>query len=178
MLNLKSNSFLLFFCLVISACQSTDTFNLKTFPGVKQDKTHDLHVIQVNSDRVRQKCLFLNAEAENNWRHQYFVYILDDKNEVLEIMQPTHLDKDSCHSQFHEIEKLLQSESKVNVCVRDELKKDIQNPENQKERVQFGSLGSHPVGYAPLTLDSVCNSKKCFSNNEVWINTCPGFVKH
>jgi hypothetical protein len=176
--NLKNNSFLLLFCLFISACQSTGAFNLKTFTGVKQDKAHDLHVIQVNSDRVRQKCLFLNAEAENNWRHQYFMYILNDKNEVLELMQPTHLDKDSCDSQFHKIEKLLQSESKVNICARDELKKDVQSHESQKERIQFGSLGNHQVDYDSLTLDSICNSKKCFSNNEVWVNTCPGFMKH
>lgn len=177
-MNLKSNSFLFFLCLFISACQSTGAFHLKTFPGAKQDKAHNLHIIQVNSDRVRQNCFFLNAEAENNWRHQYFMYILNDKNEVLEIMQPTHLDKDSCDSQFHKIEKLLRSDSKVSVCVRDELKKYIQNSENQKEGIQFGSLGNHQVNYNPLTLDSVCNSKKCFSNNEVWVNTCPGFVKY
>jgi len=88
------------------------------------------------------------------------------------------LDKDSCDSQFQEVEKLLQSESKVKVCARDELKKGLQNSEGQKEWIQFGSLGKHQVGYDPLTLESICNSKKCFSNNEVWVNTCPGFVKH
>lgn len=175
--NSKSNLLLLSLYFFISACQSTGAFNLKTFSGVDQDKAHDLHVIHVNSERVRQKCLFLNAEAENNWRHQYFMHILNDKNDVLEIMQPTHLDKDSCYSQVHKIEKLLQSESRVKVCARDELKKDTQNPKVQKDRIQFGSLGHYQVAYDALTLDSICNSKKCFSNNDVWVNTCPGFVK-
>jgi len=117
MLNLRSN--LLLICLLICACQSTNHFKLKTF----HTSGDDLHVIEVKSDRVRQECLFFNAEAENNWRYQYLMYVLNDKNEMLEIMQPTHQDKDSCYSQVREIEKLLRSESQVRLCVRDKLKK-------------------------------------------------------
>lgn len=178
MRNLKSNLLLLLsLCFFISACQSTKVFNLRTFPAAKQSNLNDLHVIHVNSDRVRQKCFFFNAEAENNWRHQYLMYVLNDKNEVLEIMQATNQDKDSCYSQVRTIEKILQSESQVKICARDELKKSIQDPRSQNEFIQFGSLGSHKVTYEALTLDSICNSKKCLSNNEVWVNTCPGFVK-
>lgn len=174
---LKSNLLLLTLCLYISACLSTKVFNLNTFPADKQSKLKDLHVIQVNSDRVRQKCLFFNAEAENNWRHQYFMYVLNDKNEVLEIMQPTNQDKESCESQVRTIEKILQSESQVKICTRDELKANVQVSGGENEFIQFGSLGRRKVVYESLTLDSICNSKKCLSNNEVWVNTCPGFVK-
>lgn len=36
----------------------------------------------------------------------------------------------------------------------------------------------HKIIYDLQTLDSICNSKKCFSNNEVYTNTCSGFVKN
>jgi hypothetical protein len=173
----KSSLLLLTLCFCISACQSTQVFKLKTFPAAKQSNLNDLHVIHLNSDRVRQKCLFFNAEAENNWRHQYLMYVLNDKNEVLEIMQPTNQDEESCYSQVRTIEKILQAESQVKICVRDELRKSIQDPGGQNEFIQFGSLGSHKLTYESLTLDSICNSKKCLSNNEVWVNTCPGFTK-
>jgi len=174
--NLKSSLLFLSLCFVAAACQSAKGLNLKTFHGVDQDKSYDLHVIETNFNHVRQQCLFLNAEAENNWRHQYLMYVLNDKNEVLELIQPTHLDKDSCDSQIRTIEKILQLESKVKVCARNELKKNTQ--EKQRQFVQFGSLGNHKITYESLTLDSICNSKKCLSNNDVWVNTCPGFVKH
>ncbi len=49
-------------CFFISGCQTASVFNLKTF----NTNADDLHVIFVNSDRVQQKCLFFDAEAENN----------------------------------------------------------------------------------------------------------------
>lgn len=176
MQNLKSN-LLLFLCFYISACQSAEVFHLKTFPAAPKSNLNDLHIIHVNSDRVLQKCLFFNAEAENNWRHQYLMYILTDRNEVLEIMQSTNQDKNACYSQVHKIEKILHSESQVKICVRDELKRNIEDSGSQNDSIQFGSLGSHKITYDALTFDSICNSKKCLNHNEMWINTCPGFVK-
>ena len=173
MLHLKNSSFVLSLCLFIAGCQSAPVFNIKTF----HTNADDLHVIQVRSNRIRQKCLFLNAEAENNWRHQYFMYVLNEENEVLEIMQSTNQDKDTCHSHVHKIDKILQSESQVKICARDELK-NIQDAQEQKTVIPFDQLGRHKVAFEALTLDSICNSKKCVSNNEPWVNTCPGFVKH
>ena len=170
---LKSRFILISLYLFIAGCQSTPIFNIETF----HSKADDLHIIRVRSDRVRQNCLFLNAEAENNWRHQYFLYILNDKNEVLEIMHSTNQDKDSCSSQIHRIDKILQSESQVKICARDKLVK-IQDARKQKAPPRAGSHGNHKVAYEALTLDSICNAKECFSNNEPWTNTCPGFVKH
>lgn len=174
MRHLKGSSIILSLLFFIAGCQSAQVFNINTF----HTNGEDLHVISVNSDRVRQKCLFFNAEAENNWRHQYFLYILNDKNEVLEFMQSTNQDKTTCESQVNRIEKILQSEPQVRLCVRSELKKKPQSSEIQNEVIHFGSLGDHGVSYESLTLDSICNSKKCVSNNSVWVNTCPGFVKH
>ncbi len=178
MQTLKSNFLLFALCFNISACQSTKVFNLKTFPEANESHPNDIHIIEVNSDRIRQKCLFFNAEAENNWRHQYLLYVLNDRNEVLEIMQPINQDKDSCYSQIHTIEKMLQAETQVKICVRDELKNSQQDLQSHMEPVQFGPLGNHMVRYESLTLDSICNSKKCLSNNAMWTNTCPGFTKH
>lgn len=173
MLNLKSSLILLY--IFICACQSTRSFELKTF----HTSVDDLHVIEVSSSRVRQKCLFLNAEAENQWRHQYVMHVLDENNNALEIIHPINQDKDSCHEQMLAIEKLLGSESKVRLCVRDSLKKKSLGALRDRERfVQFGSLGTHRIAYETLTLDSICGSKKCVGNNSAWVNTCPGFVKH
>ncbi|MCB0392679.1 MAG: hypothetical protein KDD58_15420 [Bdellovibrionales bacterium] len=152
-------------------------FNIKTFDEDQLEGKGTLHSITVNSNRIGQECLFLNAEAENNWRHQYFMYVLNDKYETLQVMQPTHMDKKTCYSQLQKIESILKSESQVKVCVRDELKKKTLGPDEEDHFVQFSSLGNHKVAYDLLTLDSICSSKKCFSNNSVWVNTCPGFKK-
>lgn len=174
MRHLKNSSIALLLCFFAAGCQSAPTFNIKTF----HTQGEDLHVISVNSNRVRQKCLFLNAEAENNWRHQYFMYILNDKNEVLEIMQSTNQDKTTCESQVSGIEKILRSEPQAKLCARGELKKISKSSEVQNKPIQFDGHGNHRISYESLTLDSICNSKKCLSNNSVWVDTCPGFVKH
>lgn len=175
MRHLKNNSrFLLLLCFFIAGCQSTPAFEIETF----HTKADDLHVVRVRSDRVRQNCIFLNAEAENNWRHQYFMYILNDKNEVLEIMQSTNQDKDTCQAQVNAIEKIIKSEPQVKLCARGELKTNPPNPKMQSGLIRFGKLGNYRTSYESLTFDSACNSKKCVSNNSVWVNTCPGFIKH
>ena len=173
MKHLKNNSILLSLCLFMGGCQSTPFFNINTF----HTDSDDFHVIQVYSNRIRQKCLFLNAEAENNWRHQYLMYILNDKNEVLEIMGSTNQDKDTCYSQVQKIDKLLQSEAQVKICARDKLK-NIQETHEQKSLIQFEQLGNHKPAYEALTYDSICSSKKCIGDNSVWVKTCPGFIKH
>lgn len=167
-MSLKSKVFLLFLFLLIFGCQSTVSFYLKTIPSIDQNKVNDLHVIEAGSNRIVHQCLFLNAEAENNWRHQYFMYILNDKNEVIEIMQPTNQDKDSCYVQLNKIEKILKSKSNIKICARDELKIDLQNT-----TISFGVLGSHKVSYEALTLDRICGAELCFKNEDIWSNSCP-----
>lgn len=168
MKNLKNSFILSLIGPLIFGCQTSRVFQMENF--------EDLHVITTQSERLRQQCVYLNAEAENKWRHQYSMYILDNKNQVLEVMQSTHMDKDSCYSQMQEVEKLLKRDPVVKVCVRDKLERvDAANIQN--ELISFGSLGSHQPSYKPLTLDSICNSKKCIGDNSAWIQTCPGFVK-
>lgn len=177
MTNLKSNLLRLSFLFFIFGCQSSQVFELKTFPAKKTSHSNDLHTILVNSNRVKQKCLFYNAEAENNWRHQYLMYILTDKNEVLEIMHPTNQDKESCFAQMHKIEKILKEDSKVKLCVRDELKVIDQSSTEPSDVIQFAPFGNYSLTFESLTLDSICNSKKCFNHNEAYVTTCPGFAK-
>ncbi|MBX3020265.1 MAG: hypothetical protein KF799_01205 [Bdellovibrionales bacterium] len=141
--------------------------------AIPESHRDDLHIIDVRSNRVRQECLFLGAEAENSWRHQYLMYILNDKNEVLEIMQPTNQDKEACYSQIRAAEEILRDDPRVKVCVRDRLQET--KDKAKKPLIEFGSFGTHKVAYEALTLDSVCNSKKCLRNNDIWVNTCPGF---
>lgn len=172
MQNLKNSLFLFLLGSLISGCQSTKAFRLETYP----DPKGDLHIIHANSNRVQQKCLFMNAEGDNSWRHQYLMYVLSDKHEVLEIMDSTHIDGDSCHSKFHAVEKLLETEPQVKICVRDELRK-IQVCDAQKALISFGSLGKYKLTQEGLTFDTICNSKKCVGDNSAWVDTCPGFVK-
>lgn len=177
MKKLNSKYLLMPLFLFMSSCQSTTDFIFRTLDEKEAGGRDLLHIIHVNSNRVQQKCLFLNAEAENNWRHQYLMYILNDKNQVVEIMQPTNQDKESCYSQLHQIERLLKLEQQISVCVRDQLKKSTLDADEKDHFVQFKSLGKHSVVYDSLTLDSICNSKRCFNNNNIWTNTCPGFTR-
>ena len=68
------------------------------------------------------------------------MYILSDKNEVLEIMQSTNQDKDTCEAQINAIKKMLQSESEVKLCIRGELKTSPQDPKIQNSPIRFGRL--------------------------------------
>jgi hypothetical protein len=173
MRNLKSSLLLLLFISLFSSCQSTKPFRIETF----SDQKGDLHIIHANSDRVRQRCLFLNAEGGNIWRHQYFIYVLNDKEEVLEIMKSTNSDRDSCQSQVQAVAKILVAEPTVRICARDELRRN-QDLDAPADFISFNSLGRHKVIHEGLTFDTICNSKKCVGDNSAWIDTCPGFVKH
>ena len=173
MLSLKS-SLMWLLMLSILGCQTSRGYRIQT---LNFERT-EFQIVQLESSRIRQKCLFYNAEGDNNWRHQYFMYILNDKKEVLEVMHPFEQDRETCESQVKKIEKVLGLDGEVRLCLRDKLKKAVINNEHPQETIEFGSLGRHPVSYEILTLDSVCNSNRCFSNNDIWMNTCPGFVKH
>lgn len=169
MKNLKNKCIVFAVLSLTMSCQSLKVFRIDNFD--------DLHVITTQANRVIQKCIFLEAEAENKWRHQYVMYLLDERNEAIEVLQSTHMDKVSCSSQMNEIEKVLKHERVVKVCVRDKLMK-LETTDSKRASVLFGPFGSHNVVYNPLTFDSICNSKKCVGDNSAWVKTCPGFVKH
>lgn len=172
MRNLRNRFSLWGFVIVISACQSLPIFQMESF----RDSNEELHIVRVNSHRVQQKCLFMNAEGDNSWRHQYLMYILNEKSEVMEIMAATHMDRESCYNRLNAIDKILKSELNVKVCARDEIKTKS-SAGNQKKLVSFGSLGQHPVTQDGLTFDTICSSKKCVGDNSAWVKTCPGFPK-
>ena len=173
MQNLKIRSTLFLILIFILSCQSLVVYNIKTF----HTNADELHVIQTKSNRIIQNCLFLDAEKENKWRHQYFMYVLNDKNQVIEIMQSTHQDKETCEAQIQSIKKLIKAEPAVKLCLRGELKNYIADSISKNEIKDFNQLGKHELSFESLTLDSICNSKTCVSNNAAWVNTCPGFIK-
>lgn len=169
--NLKSKLFLFAFFLLITDCVSQNKFEIKKLPT--NPDYEDLHIVKTQPDRIIQECLFLDAEAENKWRHQYSMYILNDKNEVIPVMYSIHLEKSVCLEHSKEVEKILNNTSDVTLCLRDKFKKDSDNLEKQ----DFGKLGSHQVKYKSLTFDSICNSKNCYGVSETFTTTCPGFKK-
>lgn len=171
---LKNNLFILLSFQIFSACQTSRDFKIQSLP----DEPNDLYVIQAKSSQIYQRCLFLNAEDESNWRHQHYIYILSDKKEIYEIMQPHHQDRETCYSQMKKIETILQTESQVKLCIRDKLEENLQDSKSLDVITQLDKVEVGGATYESQTLDSICNSKKCFSNNDLWVNTCPGFTKN
>lgn len=171
MKNLKRNkSSLLIVLIFVYGCQSTATFKIKTF------EQEELHVVEIDSNRITQECYFMNAEKENKWRHQYILNLLNDKNEVIPVYNPTNQGIDECMAHFKKVEKVLKIEPRVKLCVRDKLEK-----RTDKETVlvphDFGSLGKYKSTYHALTFDTICNSQTCHSISDTWTRTCPGFKK-
>lgn len=165
----NSSLFILLFWLSAScALLNVKIFSLDSYPSTTGGDTHQ--VITVSPDHIQQKCIFLNAEAENSWRHQYFMYILNDKDEVIPIMHSLNQDKTTCESQIKKIEKIYKTASKVRICLRGDIKKYNQYP----EQIAFGKLGTYTTKYDELWLQAVCSEKNCYSYDG-YTNTCPGF---
>lgn len=155
---------------LLASCQSKSNFEIISY------EKKELHVVKVSSGRVVQQCYFLNAEKENNWRHQYLLHILNDKNEVITAMHPVNQDDDQCNTQMKKIAKILKQEPQVTLCLRDALEKESDagiTPDIQ----DFGSLGKHTSPYDYLTFDTICNSRQCYSISNTWTYTCPEVKK-
>jgi hypothetical protein len=171
MRSLKENSLLFLILLVlISGCQSTPSFKMTTL------EREELHIIETNSNRVIQECYFMNAEKENNWRHQYSLNMLNEKNEVISAFYPTNQGKKECLEHLKKVEKILKNQSRVRLCVRDRLKKMIDD-HSDPEVHDFKTLGKHESPYYALTFDTICNSKECYSISDTWTYTCPVFKR-
>ena len=172
MANLKNKIILILSFSLLFSCQSKKVFEIKTQNN--GGGLSDLQTVIVNSNRIIHECYFLNAESENKWRHQYFMYILDDQNRVVSVMNPTNQGDEECLDHLKKVEKILKKSEKVKMCLRDELIKD----NSSLELHDFGKLGKHADFYDTLYFDSICNAKECFSINETWTNTCSGFKKN
>lgn len=174
MLNLKVSNLILIITLCFSfSCQSTPNFKMNDLEKLK------LYEIEVDSRRIIQECYFMNAEKENNWRHQYILYILNEKNEAIPVYNPTNQDKDQCLAHFKKVERILKTTDRVKLCIRDRLEK-ISNPQDYPyELHDFGPLGKHESPYHALTFDTICSSdnksKQCVSLSKTWTYTCPSF---
>ncbi len=143
---------------------------------MKTFEKEELHVVEIDSNRIIQQCYFMNAEKENNWRHQYILKMLNEKNEVIRVFYPTNQGKPECLEHLKKVEKVLKKGSRVRLCVRDKLEKITESNSNP-EIHDFGSFGKHESPYHALTFDTICNSKECFSISDTWTYTCPGFKK-
>jgi hypothetical protein len=163
MQNLK-NRVIFALTLLLVACQSAPVYEIKTIPSPLKSKLDDQQVIVVKTNRIHQECLFYNAEAENNWRHQYFMYILNDKNEVLPIMHAINQEDSICKEQLGKIQKILNRNNYVRVCANSILEK-VKSAKSD-DMIDFGPLGKHAVTHEPLFFDGVCNPKKCFIYKE------------
>lgn len=158
--------FLMIFLQVLSACQTRKVFGMKT------DTKKELNVITVDANRIVHECYFLNAEKENKWRHQYFLNILDNKNEVISVMYPINQDIDTCKEHLKKVEKVLKTSGQVRICGRNLL--EVMNKEGVIDHVHdFGPLGKHTSSYEGLIFDTICNSKECYSISDMWTYTCP-----
>ncbi|MBC7419113.1 MAG: hypothetical protein H7328_00145 [Bdellovibrio sp.] len=168
MANLRINNFFLINVIFIASCQSSQNFKMVTL------EKNELHTIEIASNRIVQECYFMNAEKENKWRYQYSLNMLNEKNEVVSAFYPTNQGKQECLAHLKKVEKILKAESKVRLCVRDKLKKMIDD-DSDPEFHDFGNLGKHESPYYALTFDTICNSKKCYSISDTWTQTCPDF---
>jgi hypothetical protein len=162
----KRSSLLLVSILAVNTgCQSTSAFRIKQV-GEK------LSVIEADRERIVQECYFMNASDENNWRHQYMLHVLNEKNEVIPIFFPTNQGKKECSEFLRKVDNILKASRRVKLCVRKSLERMVDEgpPEDP---VDFGKLGKHDSPYYALTFDSICNSKECFSISDRWSYTCP-----
>ena len=75
MSNLKNSLLFLVLSALVSGCQSIQKFKMITL------EKEELHIIETDSNRVIQECYFMNAKNENNWRHQYSLNMLNEKND-------------------------------------------------------------------------------------------------
>lgn len=166
----KNNSIFLVLVVLICNCQSTQSFKMTTL------EKEELSIVEIDRNRIIQECYFMNAEKENNWRHQYILYMLNEKNEAIPVFYPTNLGKEECLTHLKSVEKILKNQTRVRLCVRDRLEK-IDTNTSAPEVHDFETLGRHKSPYYALTFDTICNSKECFNISDTWTYTCPGFKK-
>ncbi len=168
--NSKRNNSILLFIVLLCGCQSTQSFKMTSF-----DK-EELNIVEIDRNRIIHECYFMNAEKENNWRHQYVLYMLNNRNEAIPVFYPTNQGKQECMTHLKKVENVLKNQSRFKLCVRNLLDK-TEDGEPYHDLHDFGDLGKHRSPYAALTFDTICNSKECYSISDTWTSTCPSFKK-
>lgn len=158
------NRLLLIYLIALAGCQSNKAFDIQSF------KNDELHIVKIYTERIKHECYFVNAEKENKWRHQYFLYMLSNKNKVITVMFPTNQGKPECMDHLKKVERIFKNNKEVKFCLRGEIKN---KPSDEGEMQDFKHLGIHKTENYALTFDTVCNSKECYSISDTWTNTCP-----
>lgn len=78
--------------------------------------------LSVTPDRVLLECEDL-YDADIKGLYGFMIHILNDKGEVLTVVQGNTLDKDSCEHRLKGIEKILREGKKIYIAGRGDLKK-------------------------------------------------------
>ena len=170
MTNLKRNNlynyFFIYLIIISTGCQTTQDFKLQTIVA------DEVVLIETKPNRIQHECYFLNAEKENNWRYQYMMYILNEKNDVIPIMYPTNQDRDQCFKHLHLVEKILKINSTIRICSQGimSLSQDAQVIEEPHD---FGKFGKFKSNYDALTFNTFCNSQECIRLKDTWTYECP-----
>lgn len=125
---------------LVVGCQSTKSFQMTT------DVEKELHVIEIDTNRIIQKCHFMNAEKENCWRHQYILHVLNKQNEAISLYNPTNQGNQECLSHLIKVQNFLKKESHVTLCARENLEKRT-NKEVIPKALHFGPLGKRIDSY-------------------------------
>jgi hypothetical protein len=163
-----SNLVLTALLAITCGCQSTTAFKITPLGY------DDIQVVEIDRNRIIHECYFMNAEAENNWRHQYILYILNEKNEVIPVFYPTNQGKAECMAHLKKVERILRNAERLKLCVHDPLEW-YDDSKFALELHDFGSLGKHSSPYNALRFDRICSSKECYRLEDVYSRTCPTF---
>lgn len=99
----RSNSIFLVLVVLLCSCQNTHSFKMSIL------EKEELSVVEIDRNRIIQECYFMNAEKENNWRHQYILYMLNEKNEAIPAFYPTNQGKEECLAHLKKVEKILKN---------------------------------------------------------------------
>lgn len=164
----SSHLLILAWAAVALGCQSTQGFRLTSLGY------DEIHVVETATNRVVHECYFVNAAAENNWRYQYFLYLLDEKNRVIPVLYPTNQGDVECKAHLKKVEKILARATHVKLCLHDRLRAS-NDPRDHNQSVNFGELGIHTWSYEGLTFDRICDAKECYALQDVFSSTCPTF---
>lgn len=173
MQKLKTNLLAIALLILITGCKTQPQYEIRTYPRI--GKYDDLHILKISPRRIIHECMDFHGKAENSWRHHYYMQILTDKNTVIIAQHPTDQGIDECTEHLQKIETILKKADVITMCLRGEFRKIDSDDDRLYD---FKDLGKYQGSYHTPDLDSVCNSKECYSINEIWIDTCPGFTKH
>lgn len=96
---------------VFSTFKGVDSKDFTCFKMTTLEK--ELHILEIDSNRIIQECYFMKAEKENNWRHQYSLNMLNEKNEVIPAFYPTNQGKPECLAHMKKVTKILKNSDRV-----------------------------------------------------------------